>query len=170
MRSFAYHYTTGMSIFLFVSTIYGFKALMQKNWLRQKMYLLAFALLFASLLRSGPSEYFYFYDSLSHKTPRRDHIRQKLAQIPDDVSVLSHNNFIPQIINRKEIYQFDYRGRPTKAESAKELNVDYVILDREFMEPATLDILSSVAELTAAGYALEYGQDGFYILKKPLKA
>lgn len=167
MRSFGYHYTIGMTPFLFISGICGFCVLLQKiPWLAKHPTWFASVMLFGSLLRSGPAEYYFFSDSLSHKTPHRDWIRAKLKDIPQAGSVLTHNNLIPQIINRIEIYQWSYSDTPSKAEEAKGYDADYVILEREFWEPETRPIEQSVKELKALGYRIASEAEGFYILKK----
>ena len=166
-RSFSYHYTTGLTPFVFLASISGFNVARNKiAWFGKRPVQLAVLLLFVSLLRSGPSEYFYFSDSLSHKTAHRDYIRGQFSHIPQPYSVLTHNNFIPRLVNRTEIYQFDYGGNPTKAASAKALNVDYVIFDQEFWEPGTLGVDETVAELKANGYTVDQAMNGFYIMKK----
>jgi len=167
MHSFNYHYLTGLTPFAFVACIYGFHALCRNfAWVHDRKRGLAVLLLFVALLRSGPAEYFYFADSRSHLTPHREMIRQELKGIPADASVLTHNAFIPQMINRREIYQFDYHAVPTKGESAAALSADYVIFDREFWEPNALPIEDTVQELLSLHYARIYERDGFYIYKK----
>ena len=167
MRSFAYHYTTGLAPFLFVSAIYGFSELCRRYaWIEKRKVFLSFCLLFVALLRSGPSEYFYYTDSASHRTAHRDMIRAQLREIPQQASVLTHNSLIPQMAQRKEIHQFDYHGVPTKAALALEKRADYVILEQDFWEPGTEPLELCLQTLRQAGYQITYENAGFYILQR----
>ncbi len=167
MRSFGYHYTTGLTPFVFISAIYGFSVLKEKlRWVQSHELLVGILFLFVALLRSGPSEYFYYADTLSHLSAHRHIVRERLKVIPEGVSVLTHNNFIPQMANRKFIYQFDYASPPTKGETAVKLSVDYVIFDREFWEPGTPPLEDTLAELLKAGYYVSDRAKDFYVMKK----
>jgi len=167
-RSFAYHYTTGMTPFVFVSAIYGWGVVVEKfPWLASRKVLLGGALLAVNLLRSGPSEYYYFWQSWTHRSPHRDMIRSQLNAIPERARVLTHNNFIPQLSERKYVYQFDYNDATTKSQMAEKWNADYVIFDREFWEPGTLSPGQTLLDLKRLGYEIWVERDGFYILKHP---
>ncbi|MBN1688171.1 MAG: DUF2079 domain-containing protein [Candidatus Omnitrophica bacterium] len=165
MRSFAYHYTAGLTPFVFISAIYGFQRLTEKyNWFHRYRYGVAAGLMIVSLLRSGPSEYYYYWQSAQHNSPRRQYIRFILKDVPQEASVLTHNNFIPQLAHRKEIYQFDYNAVPTKAEIAKQKQADYVIFDREFWEPNSRGLPEELTDLMKAGYFLIHEEDDFYVM------
>lgn len=167
VRSFAHHYTTGLTPFLFISSIYGFYYVTNRfNWLSKRKIFLALVLLLINIIRSGPSEYYYFWQILQHRSPHVELIRKKLREIPPRASVLTHNNFIPQIANRKEVYQFDYLTAPTKGELAQQVSADYVIFDQSFWEPGTLAYEPTQAELKALGYEELLDQDGLSIFKK----
>lgn len=166
-RSIGYHYTTGLTPFIFISAVYGLTSIARKfEKFGNLKRLLAVLLIFASILRAAPSEYYYFWQSLSHRSPERDLIRKKLSQIPGKYSVLTHNNLIPQLCNRRNVYQFDYRPRPSKSESARELDADYVILAQEFWEENTLPFPETMKQLADLGYRPEFYAGPFAILKK----
>lgn len=167
MRSFAYHYMTGLTPFLFISAIYGYGMMTERfrPIARQRHWLTAL-LCMVALLRSGPSEYFYFYDSLRNTNAHEQHIRNVAATIPSGVSVLTHNNLIPQMVNRKAIYQFDYLTVPTKGQQAFHRQADYVVMERQFWEPGTLPLEETLLELQNLGYRISHEQNGFYVLTK----
>ncbi len=165
-RSFAYHYTTGLTPFVFISAIYGWDVLVRRfSWFSGRQVLFGCLLLFVSLMRSGPSEYYYFWQSWIHRSPHRDMIREKLNSIPEKAVVVTHNNFIPQLSERKYVYQFDYNPTVTKTEMAVRHNADFVIFDREFWERGTLAPGQTLLNLQAAGYEIYFQKNGFYILQ-----
>ncbi len=168
MRSFGYHYTTGLTPFVFISAIYGFAQVRDRWPALQTRYRIHFCVLFllVILLRSTPAEYFYFADSWSHRSPHRDLMREKLGAIPSEASVLTHNNFIPHAVNRKRIYQFLHSSTPSRAEQARQVGADYVIFDRAFWEPKTSSLEQNLSELQAAGYQTEFQQGDFYVLRR----
>jgi len=167
MRSFNYHYVTGMTPFLFISTIYALSRRLQdqKIWFRKCLLPIGFLLLTVSLIRSGPSEYWFFWNIHSHRSPHTDMIREKLREIPVDARVLTHNAFVPQMCNRKYIYQFNYLSKPDKADFAEKYKADTVIWDRNYWEPNTESLESSLERLRSAGFSVEFEKDGFYILR-----
>jgi len=128
--------------------------------------LLAGIFLFVALLRSGPSEYYYFSEIVSHRSPHRDFIREELKKIPQEASVFTHNNLIAQIANRREVHQFNYSPHPNKVEMARELKTDYVIFEREFWELGTEPLEEALKDLKGLGYRSELERDGFYILEE----
>ena len=199
MRSFNYHYLTGMTPFLFISTIYSLNAVILRTtesrpknlggdpspvadglrmtrwvvalrsipvWLQKNIVLVGFALLLISVLRSGPSEYWFYWNTHAHRSAHTDMIREKLGAIPRVARVMTHNTLIPQVCARKYVYQFSYNPRPTKAALAKDHAVDFVIWDRNYWESGTEPLEASLKALQAGGYAVQFEQDGFYILKK----
>jgi len=166
-RSLAYHYTSGLTPFLFIAAIYGFCRLREQiPWIAQRQGLLAGIFLFVALLRSGPSEYYYFSEIVSHRSPHRDFIREELKKIPQEASVFTHNNLIAQIANRREVHQFNYSPHPNKVEMARELKTDYVIFEREFWELGTEPLEEALKDLKGLGYRSELERDGFYILEE----
>lgn len=167
MRSFNYHYVTGMTPFLFISTIYALARLREKRvWFSKHFLWIGFALLFMSALRSGPSEYWFYWSIRSHRSPHKEMIREKLREIPREGRVLTHNAFIPQLCNRQFVYQFNYNPDPTKIEQARNYAADYLAWDEKFWEPNTLELGETLAQAIQAGYAVDFESDGFYILKK----
>lgn len=167
LRSFGYHYTTGMTPFVFISAIYGFGVLRDKlNWFPKYQYWFAGLLLMVTILRAGPSEYFYYWSSANSLSEHRELIKEKLGEVPQEKSVLTHNNFIPQLVNRKYVYQFDYGNSRTKAEQAKDLSVDYVIFDQSFWERDTQALEFVLRDLIKAGYVPTFEENDFYILKR----
>ncbi len=167
-RSFGYHYTTGLSPFVFIASIYGFARLIEKKvWVAKHRKEMACLLLVVGLMNSGPSEYYFFWQSRKHTNAHTALIRRNLSEIPSEFSVLTHNSFIPQLINRKRIYQFGYNQTPTKADDAAGRGIDYVIFDRQFWEPGTLGVEETLRQLKERAYRIEFAQDGFYILLRP---
>jgi len=167
MRSFNYHYLTGMTPFLFISSIYALARLSdQKSWARKNLLWIGFALLLVSVLRSGPSEYWFYWNTHSHRSAHTDLIREKLEAIPLEARVLTHNTLIPQACNRKYIYQFNYGPTPTKTDFVKKYAADYVIWDRNYWESGTEPLEASLKALQLAGYVIQFEQDGFYILRR----
>ncbi|MBI3307218.1 MAG: DUF2079 domain-containing protein [Candidatus Omnitrophica bacterium] len=167
MRSFGYHYTIGLTPFLFISAIFGFIAVCQKfAWLAKYKRLFAALILLIHFWTGGPSEYYYFWQSGKHLTDHHELLREKLREIPERFSVLTHNNLIPQLSNRKEVYQFSYTSTPTKSQAARQLKADYVIFDQRYWEPSSLPLDQSLSELLQFDYFVEFQQEGFYILRK----
>ncbi len=167
MRSFSYHYTTGMTPFLFIAAIYGFQTVTAR-WpqVMSRRHWLAALLLFAGLMRSEPGEYFFLHHSLANQTPHRVWVREQLRAVPEKASVLTHNNFIPQLANRREVHQFDYREGWSKAREAEALKPDFVIWDESFWEPGTLPSGAVEADLVALGYQKTKNRNGFSMFKK----
>jgi uncharacterized membrane protein len=167
MRSFNYHYVTGMTPFLFISTIFALARLNdQKVWIRKHLGWIGFLLLFVGVLRSGPSEYWYFWNIHSHRTPHTEMIREKLGKIPRGARVLTHNTLVPQACNRKYIYQFNYHSLPDKMEFAEKYKTDTVIWDRNYWEPDTEPPEPTLKRFQEAGFSIEFERDGFYILRR----
>ncbi|MFH1800860.1 MAG: DUF2079 domain-containing protein [Candidatus Omnitrophota bacterium] len=167
MRSFNYHYVTGMTPFLFISTIYALARLRdRKVWIAKHLSWIGFALLFASVLRSGPSEYWFFWNIHSHRSAHTDMVRAKLREIPPSARILTHNTFVPQLCNRKYIYQFNYNPKPDKIDFVEKYKTDTVIWDRNYWEPNTESLETSLERLQSAGFSVEFEKDGFYILRK----
>lgn len=166
-RSLAYHYTSGLTPFLFIAAIYGFYSLRDRfRGAGKHPAFWAGLFLFVSLLRSGPSEYYYFSEILSRRSPHRDFVREELKKIPQEASVFTHNNLIAQIANRREVYQFNYNLHPNKKEWTLEFKPDYVIFEREFWEPGTEPLEQALEDLKGLGYRVQLERDGFYILTK----
>ncbi len=166
MRSFNYHYTTGMSPFLFISTIYGFAELLRRfPFLKLKQGGLLAILLVTAILRSGPAEYYFAWSSRQNITPHTDQVRAWLKTIPPGMSVLTHNNLLPQVINRRDVYQFEYSAT-SKARQALQTKADYVAGDSRFWEEGSAGMAASLQELKAAGYEEVFNRDGFFLLKK----
>ncbi|MFH0985294.1 MAG: DUF2079 domain-containing protein [Candidatus Omnitrophota bacterium] len=167
MRSFNYHYVTGMTPFLFISTIFALAQLKdRKVWIAKHLLWIGFALLFMSALRSGPSEYWFYWNIHSHRDAHTDMIREKLSEVLVSDRVLTHNAFIPQLCNRQFVYQFNYNPDPTKIEQARNYAADLLAWDRKFWEPNTLSLEESLVEAGRAGYSVTFERDGFYILRK----
>jgi len=170
MRSFNYHYLTGMTPFLFISTICAIQSLSSKRpWVQAHLGVLAFILLSVSVLRSGVSEYWFFWNIRSHRTPHTEMIREKLGKIPREARVLTHNGLVPQLCNRKYIYQFNYNPEPDKLAFAGKYMADRVIWDRNYWEPNTEPLEVSLKRFQSSGFSVEFEQDGFYILRKKIE-
>jgi hypothetical protein len=93
-------------------------------------------------------------------------IRKKLAGVPPEARVLTHNSLIPQVCNRKYVYQFNYNPSPTKLEFAEKYGADVVIWDERLWEPGTEPPDDTLDEFRKAGYQVVREKDGFYILQK----
>ncbi len=167
--SLNFHYTVGLTPFVFLSAIYGFSFLQRKYALFYRFRTqIALVLIFMGVLRYGPSEYFYIWKSNKNNTPHTKMIRAYLNQLPEG-RVLTHNNLIPQAIQRKHIYQFDYLTEPTKAAQVRALAPDWVILEKRFMEPNTGNLEENVQQVLNLGYVIDHQRDGFYSLKRSVK-
>lgn len=165
MRSFNYHYLTGFTPFAFISTIIALHALSEtRDWWKRNLGTLSFILLIVSVIRSGPSEYWFFWNIHSHRSAHTDMIRQELQKIPQQARVLTHNAFIPQLCNRKFVYQFNYNADPTKLDFAKKYAADTVIWDSKFWEPNTDSLSATLSNFTSAGHRIEKEKNGFFIL------
>ena len=167
-RSFGFHYTVGLTPFVFIAAIYGWTAAGRRfPWIQKHMKALACSILFISLTHSGPSEYYSFWQNYERLSDHRRMIRQKLAAIPPGYSVLTHNSFIPHLVNRRQVHMFAYPRTPAKLEQARDLDVDYVIFDEEFWEMPSWATPDQVAAgLLAAGFLKDYQQGTFYIFKR----
>lgn len=163
-RSLSFHYTTGLSAFAYIASIYGFKEIERKAGKFVPAPLLASIFMLAALLVSAPYEYYFLSGSMSNLTPHRKMVREYLRKIPEDYTVATHNNLIAQIPNRFGVYQFDYTSKVSKTRLAAENHVDLVILDEAFWEPGLPGPGETVKELTAAGYSVLYENDGLHIL------
>lgn len=165
-RSFGYHYSVGLTPPLFIASIYGFYALTQRFpsfAKRKKRWALIF--LFVTILQSPPSTYYSFVASARNVTAEKNEIRKVLSQIPSDASVLSHNNLIPQMVNRKHIFMFAYSDEP-RSDQALKRNVDYVVLYGGTWESGSESLANSMIGLAAAGYQIVKQKNDFIILKK----
>lgn len=167
MRSFNFHYTIGLTPFVIISAIQGFQALKQKFKLPEpKQNFVLVLIILLSLVRTGPSEYYYLFNSSNNINSHKNMISKKLRMIDKDKVVLTHNNLIPQTINRKYVYQFEYNHAPTKAEQALKYDADIIITEEEFWEPKSLDTEQTYRQLEEAGYHLIFWQDSFRMYSK----
>lgn len=167
MRSFNFHYTIGLTPFVFISAAHGWTALNQRfPALNRHAGKLLLIILFLSLMRTGPSEYYYFANSLSNIDAHTERVREKMQELPAEVTVLTHNNLIPQAVNRRFIYQFEYNESPTKAEQALKYGADAVITEERFWEPKSMPPDQTYASLLNAGYRLAFHENTFRIFLK----
>ena len=170
-RSIGYHYTIGMTPFIFTGAIYGGAVICEKfPFMKNKKAGLGAVLLFMGIMQSGPSEYYSWWQMQKIHNREEAHfneIRPKLTAIPARFSVLTHNNFVPPISGRKYVYMFEYSGLKMKADQVRELQPDYVIFDRRYWEGFT-PIEAFPASLHSLGYVPDWESDGFSIYKKAL--
>ncbi len=167
-RSFNYHYTVGLTAFVFISAIFGWKNLFAR-WpkLKEAKVFLVIVIAFMSLLRYGPSEYYHIWKSRQNIVSATEELRREMGAIDSRYSVLTHNNLIPQAINRKFIYQFEYNESPTKADMILELQPDYVVFARNFWEPNTLPFEETLQAVKALGYEeISAIEETFYLYRK----
>lgn len=135
-RSFNYHYTVGLTPFVFIGAVYGWKFLISRfSWADARKPIAVIALTACALLAYGPSEYFYSWKSAKKTTPLTAEIQRQMLAIPTQASLLTHANLIPQAVHRKEVYQFEFNATPTKADSLRRLKPDYVVFFEPFWEP-----------------------------------
>ncbi|MBP9865378.1 MAG: DUF2079 domain-containing protein, partial [Candidatus Omnitrophica bacterium] len=165
-RSMNYHYTTGLAPFLFVSTMVSLKKFRQSQKLRKFVPCLCAALAVTALLRAGAPEYFYYWQSAKRVNERTEMIRTQLAQIPSVDRVLSHNNLLAQVSNRRGLYQFDYNNAVTKTEQALHTKADRVVLDKLLWEPGTAPFEEELVQFLQGGYQPSFQEDGFVILTR----
>lgn len=167
MRSFNYHYFTGMTPFLFISTLFAIDRLRGRfSWFAERLGLIGFILLVVSVIRSGPSEYWFYRNIHSNRSAHTEMIRKKLAGVPPEARVLTHNSLIPQVCNRKYVYQFNYNPSPTKLEFAEKYGADVVIWDERLWEPGTASSTESLPVFLGAGYRVIFESDGFFIFNR----
>ncbi len=165
-RSLSYHYVTGLTPFVLVSSIYGFEYLRSKFAFAAKNTACFLGIVAAVFfLQAGPSEYYYLWEIQRHFSLQKDDVRQALAKIPPEFSVLTHNGLIPHVVNRRNVYQFSYNPAPDKAQQAARLKADYVILGEEFWEPGTKSLAETRQALSESGYQPQYQKGGFVILR-----
>lgn len=160
MRSFNYHYTLGLTPFVYASAVLGYQRLVGR---KIKPFFLLWGIVILSVLRAGPADYFYLRQSLNSVSPEVRSFADELSQIPSEASVLTHNNIIPQLVNRKKIYQFDYRNEPTKIDQVSSLKPDYVILGVRFWEENTQALEPVLSGLSELGYRETFSKSDFYI-------
>jgi len=167
VRSFNYHYTTGLTPFVFISAVLGLKRLQifLQSQLQYFKIILA-GLLLTGLLRSGAPEYFYVWQSASRVDGRTQMIRSEMKRLPAEAILVTHNNLAPQTVNRRSLYLFDYNPTPTKEEIALKYGADYLVMDVQHWEPGTAPFEVEKAALLRAGYQVQFEKDGFLILKK----
>lgn len=165
-RSFSYHYTVGLSPFVFISAIYGWQILTRREWAKKYGRWLLAVMVFVSVIRSGPSEYYYFWNSLKNSSTEKNALRKALESIPPSAVVLTHNNIIAQISRRKFIYQFEHNASPTKTEQIKQIKPDTLVLAVDFWEPGTLPPEDLYPVLEQMGYEIQYDHGGFSVLTR----
>jgi uncharacterized membrane protein len=167
MRSFNYHYTIGLAPFVIISAIHGWNVLKTKSdFFNKREGLMMALILILSVFRSGPAEYYYFYNSHQSINEHTREIRNQLSKIDSKYSVLTHNNLIAQSINRKYIYQFDYNSPPTKIEQVNRYKPDFVFTEENFWEPGTSIPNETYEQFLSGGYQLVYKKDSFRIFSK----
>jgi len=164
--SLNYHYTAGLSLFVVISAVYGYKNLLRRPVLQANRNWILFALLAVAVLRSGPSEAFFMWESSQGLTAHNAVVRGQLRALPSASSVLTHNNFIAQTPNHKEVWQFDYNGEPSKAEQARRLKPDFVVWDESFWEPGTRPAGEERPQMTALGYEPQFESEGFALWRR----
>ena len=165
-RSLSYHYAAGLTPFVLVSSIYGFDSWRSKSaFVAKHAPCLLGIVAVVFFLQAGPSEYYYLWHIQRHFSHRKDVLHQELAKIPPEFSVLTHNGVIPHVVNRKNVYQFNYNPVPGKVQQAAGLKADYVILGGEFWEPNTEPLAQTRQALIESGYRIQYQDGDFSILK-----
>ncbi len=166
-RSFNYHYMTGLTPFLFISSAAALLHLRTRfAGVRKHFDIFLAVLLWTAMLRAGAPEYFYGWESARHITARTAMIRSEMAKIPGTAVLLTHNNLVPQAVNRFGVYQFDYAPLPAKAQAAVKRKAGYVAMDARFWEPDTPPLESEKRALLAGGYRVIFEKDDFLILQK----
>jgi uncharacterized membrane protein len=167
MRSFNYHYTIGLTPFVVISAIHGWNVLNHKsNFFKKKEGLMMALILILSVFRSGPAEYYYFYNSSQSVNEHTREIRNQLSKIDSKYSVLTHNNLIPQSINRKYIYQFDYNEKPSKIDQVKRYSPDFIFTEEKYWEAGTSEANETYANFLVLGYKMVYQKDSFRVFRK----
>ncbi|MFZ5802771.1 MAG: DUF2079 domain-containing protein [Candidatus Omnitrophota bacterium] len=167
MRSFNYHYLSGLTPFLFISCMCGIREILRRfpvmTLAKQGI---ALALLLVGLLTSGAPEYYFLWRSSQNADPQGKTIRAQMRAISRDARVFSHNNLIPHMIHRKHIFQFDYSASRTKLEQSLAERADVVVMWKKIWEPGTPSLEAELPEFFKAGYRIDFQEGDFYILKK----
>ncbi|MFA5158923.1 MAG: DUF2079 domain-containing protein [Candidatus Omnitrophota bacterium] len=164
MRIPSRHYTIGLHPFLFISAIYGFGVLCMRwpAFAKRKNIAICIVLWF-SLLRSGPSEYFYAWNFIKEKRPYDMEMLAKIQGIGPKYSVLTQANFLTRLINRKDLYVLDGRTPPTR-EMIEKYQFDYILFSRSGWPLSDMPFAETLENLKAWGYRISFEKDGFYIL------
>ncbi len=166
LRSFNYHYLAGMSSFLFINTYLAMK-LLKTNFhekIPNLVGILAIIVSIFSILRAGPPEYYYYWNIEKEYDSHDRIVRTAVAKIPVEAIVLTHNNIIPQLSNRKYVYQIDYNQAISQVEQAKKYEANVIVLDGEFWEDAWTSLDTTVKDFTNNGFTITYKNGQFYIL------
>ncbi len=166
VRSMNYHYMTGLTPFVLLATLLGLEKIQRLEWLRKRATFLLMGLLFSALLQSGAPEYFYGWQSASRVSARTRMIRAEMGKIPGDAVLVTHNSLIPQAINRRQVYQFDYNDTTSKTDMALRERADYVVFDAHFWEAGTAAPEIEKKKLLTKGYGIQFENDGFVLFKK----
>ena len=164
MRIPSRHYTIGLHPFLFISAIYGFGALCERwpAFAKRKNIAICIVLWF-SLLRSGPSEYFYAWNFIKQERPYDAEMLKKIQGIGSKYSVLTQANFLTRLINRKHLYVLDGRTPPTREMVAK-YRFDYILFSQTGWPLTNMSFVQTLADLKAWGYRVGFEKNGFYVL------
>lgn len=168
MHSIAFQYTSGLTPFVFISAIYGYRALIQrfrKRWRRRLEILCAVIILFGSLISAGRPEHHYSFKYKTGLDSRYISIRKLLHSIPESLSVIANDNLVPHLSHRLHIRQFeDYQRMPLSA--VYPLEADLVILGERWTEG---NIENEVTKVEDSGYRLLLERDGLFILARKSK-
>ncbi|MEI7751871.1 MAG: DUF2079 domain-containing protein [Candidatus Omnitrophota bacterium] len=160
------HYTIGLHPFLFISAIYGFNSLCDRwSEFAKRKNLILVAILWFSLLRSGPAEYFYAWNFIKEKRPYDAEMLAKIQEIGPKYSVLTQANFLTRLINRKELYVLDGRTPPTR-EMIEKYRFDYIVCSQSSWPLPEFPFAETFANLKAWGYSVSFEKNGFYILSR----
>jgi uncharacterized membrane protein len=169
-RSIGYHYTIGMTPFIFAGTIYGWVTLCEKvPFLRNRKTVIGVLLLVMAIMQSGASEYYAFWQNqklINANTAHFKSIRPVLEAIPPEFSVLTHNNFVPVVSNRKHVHMFEFSEVVMKKQQIEQWQPDKVVFDERFWETGGEPLPQFIEDLKASGYEAEDEKDGFYVYKK----
>jgi hypothetical protein len=122
----------------------------------------AYLILLMAVLMSGGSEIYPMRRQWITITPHTAVVKMMLAQIPATASLRTHEFYASHAANRKELYIYENEN-PREGGSWKARHTDYVAIDKKLFHGGTDEAL---ANLKRKGYAVEFENDGFYILKR----
>ena len=126
-------------------------------------------MLWLSLLRSGPSEYFHAWNFIKAERPYDDEMLNKIKAIGPQYSVLTQANFLPRLINRRDLYVLDGRTPPTD-EVIGEHQFDYILFSRAGWPLPEISFDDTLSHLTKLGYVTYFKKNSFFILKRSTTA
>ena len=112
MYSIYYQYTAGITPFIFISAIFGFKSLINRlPWLKKSALVAFLTFIIIGAYLYGPLPFAAHADInfIKFPNPYAPIVRSWTSKIPKEASVSVTNNIAPHFSQRKELYSFPIR-------------------------------------------------------------